>query len=154
MTRKEVHFEDWGLVLHVPTSKTNQYRQREFLSPVASSESDLCLVRQLKVYWSGMELTDEFPIVSRENGNPIFYDTALKILKKWCHIARIVKEVAFHSLRRGTATYMSMGGGGGGVTLHDIKMEGDWQSLSVLLYLASPMDHRRSIDAFVSSTFP
>lgn len=150
LVRRDVEVKEWGFILKVPTSKTNQYRQRDFFSPVTECESDLCLVRQLRLYWSRMELGEDVPIICRPDGSPIFYDVALKILKKWCNMAKIDKDAGFHSLRRGAATYMSMKG----VSLHDIRMEGDWQSMAVLLYLASPMEHRKEIDQFISSSFP
>lgn len=85
-----------------------------------------------------------------DNGSPIMYETALKKLKKWCTLAGLKKDIGFHSLRRGAATYMSIQG----MSLHDIKVEGDWQSLCVLLYLASPLDQRKKIDQALVDSFP
>lgn len=67
---------------------------------------------------------------------------ALKTLKKWCVLADIKQDVGFYSLRHGTATYIySLG-----VVIHDIKVEGDWQFLVMLLYLSSSMSKRVEID--------
>lgn len=149
LVRSDVEVKDWGMLVHVPTSKTNQFRQKEFLSPVVKGGGDLCVVSQLSLYWSSHLLPDSSPIVCHKDGSPIMYDLALKKLKKWCALARIKKDVGFHSLRRGAATYMSMQG----ISLHDIKLEGDWQSLCVLLYLASPLEHRMEIDKVLVDSF-
>lgn len=149
LSRLEVEIKDWGMLVHVPTSKTNQFKQREFTSPLMRGGGDLCVVSQLLTYWSALPLPANSPIVSNKDGSPIMYDTALKKLKGWCVKAGITKDIGFHSLRRGAATYMSMQG----ISLHDIKVEGDWQSLCVLLYLASPLEHRREIDGKLVDSF-
>lgn len=148
LCRENIRFERWGLVAVVPMSKTNQFRQRTFESPVTVSYSDLCLVSQLKMYWSKMEAVSSWPIVSSLDGRPIAYSLALKTLKKWCKDAGVLKDVGFHSLRRGAASHMySLG-----VPIHDIKVEGDWQSMAVLLYLSTSMSHRVQIDKKVSES--
>lgn len=149
LCRDNVAFTKWGFQLTVPTSKTNQFKQRTFVSPVTESLSDLCIVKQLKRYWSLFKDSEgDWPIVSELNGSPIYYEAALKMLKKWCNLARLNKDVGFHSLRRGAATHMSLLG----IPLHDIKSEGDWQSMSVLLYLASPLEHRLATDLKISDS--
>lgn len=149
LCRDNISFTEWGFQLTVPTSKTNQFKQRTFMSPVTKSDSELCIVRQLKVYWSKFKRSEGYwPIVCEQDGKPIYYESALKVLKKWCNLARLNKDVGFHSLRRGAATHMSVLG----IPLHDIKSEGDWQSMSVLLYLASPLEHRLSTDLKISES--
>lgn len=143
------HFE-WGLLVTVPTSKTNQFKQRKFESPLVRGEGDLCVVSLLTRYWDSQNLSDDFPIICKDDGSPIMYEFALKKLKKWCTRAGLKKDIGFHSLRRGAATYMSIQG----MSLHDIKVEGDWQSLSVLLYLASPLEQRKRIDKALVDSFP
>lgn len=146
LSRENIRFESWGLIAGVPTSKTNQFRQRTFEAPVTTSNSDLCLVSQLRLYWSRFGGTKFWPVVSDKEGKPISYSLALKKLKKWCKSAGILKDVGFHSLRRGAASHMySLG-----VPIHDIKVEGDWQSMAVLLYLSTSMSHRVEIDSRVS----
>lgn len=148
LCRDDISFEPWGFVASVLTSKTNQFRQRKFESPVTYSDSDLCIVSQLALYWSTFGGVNHWPIVSSKNGKPISYNVALKLLKKWCMLAKIKKDVGFHSLRRGAASYMYALG----LSIHDIKVEGDWQSLAVLLYLSSPMERRIDIDKIISAS--
>lgn len=149
LCRNNIAVTEWGFQLSVPTSKTNQFRQRTFITPVTESDSELCVVKQLKLYWSMFKKSDEsWPIISELDGRPIYYEVALKTLKKWCNLSRLNKDVGFHSLRRGAATHMSLLG----IPLHDIKSEGDWQSMSVLLYLASPLEHRLSTDLKISES--
>lgn len=148
LIRNNVRFENWGLVTTVPTSKTNQFRQRIFEAPVTLSNIELCLVRQLKLYWARFGGTENWPIVSHRDGRPVAYSTALNKLKKWCKSAGITKDVGFHSLRRGAASHMySLG-----VSIHDIKVEGDWESMAVLLYLSTSMCHRVEIDRKISDS--
>lgn len=68
LCRKDVRWEPWGFVACVSTSKTNQFRQQTFESPVALSNSELCILSQLKLYWSRMGGVDGWPIVSSKNG--------------------------------------------------------------------------------------
>lgn len=150
LSRSDMEVVEWGMIVHIPTSKTNQFKQKEILSPISRGGGDLCVVSQLIMYWDANQGKKDSPIVPNKDGSPILYDRALKKLKKWCTMAGIKKDIGFHSLRRGAATYMSMCG----VSLHDIKIEGDWQSLCVLLYLASPMEHRKEIDKMLVNSFP
>lgn len=150
LSRNDIEWTSWGFELSIPTSKTDQYKQRDFKTPVTASDSQLCIVRQLKIYWQRGPQEGDVPIVSNLDGSPIYYDYALKMLKKWCQECNLHKDVGFHSLRRGAATHMSLLG----ISLHDIKVEGDWQSMSVLLYLASPLSHRLSIDRMVADSMP
>lgn len=150
LSRDNVQQLDWGLLVTVPTSKTNQFKQRKFETPLVKGEGDLCIVTVLLRYWSTQNLLPDSPIVCKDDGSAIMYETALKKLKEWCVRAGINKDIGFHSLRRGAATYMSIQG----MSLHDIKVEGDWQSLSVLLYLASPLDQRKEIDRKLVDSFP
>lgn len=148
LSRKHVKFTDWGMEVTVPTSKTDQFSQRAFVSPVTKSESELCAVSQLKLYWSRFGGNEHWPIISNCRGEPISYNVALRLLKKWCVAAGVNKDIGFHSLRRGAATHMYLLG----VPVHDIKVEGDWQSLAVLLYLTTSLSHRISIDKKVSES--
>lgn len=150
LSRADISWKPWGFELSVPTSKTDQYKQKDFKTPITASDSQLCVVRQLKIYWQKGQVGDHLPIVANLDGSPIYYDFALKCLKKWCRECKLDKDVGFHSLRRGAATHMNNLGAG----LHDIKVEGDWQCMSVLLYLASSLSHRLSIDRIVASSLP
>lgn len=148
LCRKDVQYETWGFIANVPTSKTNQFCQRVFQLPVTYLNSELCIASQLKRYWAMFGGNDNWPVVSSKNGSPISYNVVLKNLKSWCRCANIQKDIGFHSLRRGAASYMySLG-----FSIHDIKVEGDWQSLAVLLYLSTAMDRRISIDKQISES--
>lgn len=65
----------------VHTSKTNQHKQRSFVSPVTKSSSELCAVSQLIVYWASFGGTEHWPIVCNRRGDPISYNVALRLLK-------------------------------------------------------------------------
>lgn len=67
-----------------------------------------------------------------KSGKPLSYDKFSKRLKTLVKKVGIQGRFTCHSLRRGSATFLSRLG----LPLHDVKMYGDWKSLSVLLYLA------------------
>lgn len=78
LNREHVTYRDWGMEIKVPTSKTDQFSQRSFVSPVTASDSELCAVLQLRLYWSGFGGNEHWPIVSDRKGKPISYNVALK----------------------------------------------------------------------------
>lgn len=41
-----------------------------------------------------------------------------------------------------------------GVPLEDIKCIGDWKFLAALMYMVSPLDHKKVIDEFVARALP
>lgn len=148
LQRSNVEVKDWGIEVTVPTSKTNRFKTRTFTSPVTYSQSELCVARQLELYWDSFGGDQTRPIITKKDGQPVSYSTALRLLKKWCVRAGITKDVGFHSLRRGAATHMY----NIGVPIHDIKVEGEWQSLAVLLYLSTSLSHRLAIDKKISDS--
>ena len=101
-------------------------------SPISFCGGLLCAATQLKVYLNRYPKDLEAPLISC-GGKPIQYPKALAIFKKWCSAANVDKKIGFHSLRRGSATYMDRIK----IPLHHIQQSGDWQSLCVLNYLSS-----------------
>ena len=147
---EDVLFMDKGFRLNVLTSKNNQFRQRTFTAPVMQSKSPrFCLVRQFKVYMDSVPVSPKTPLICDAEGNGISYVKGLHYLKLWCDKAGLDKDIGYHSLRRGAATHMHMLG----VNLQDIKLAGDWQSMCVLLYLTTPMEHRQLIDLKIANSY-
>lgn len=112
---------------------------------MCSDNGKLCLVRLLRSYFRKYPALNTDPILCRRNGSQlevVKYGPALRLLKEWCIKARIGKDIGMLSLRRGAATLMALAG----FPLEDIKQRGDWRSMSVLKYLAYPMQQKISID--------
>lgn len=63
LCRHNVQEFDWGLLVVVPTSKTNQFKQWNFESPLVRGRGDLCIVTLLVRYWGAPNLSSNATIV-------------------------------------------------------------------------------------------
>lgn len=145
LTRSDIKFTDFGLVVRITKSKTIQFKQRLVEVPVCTGGGLLCLVSLLKDYFSRFPTMPHAPILSNffwGRTMAVAYPRALKILQSWGRLAGIRKLIGMHSLRRGSATLMSLGG----IAIHDIQNRGDWKSSTVLQYQSYPMSQKVSID--------
>lgn len=131
-------------------SKTIQYGQRKFESPITSCEGPLCEVSALKTFWGMYPAPPFAPVISSRDGKGVPYVSALYYLKAWCKEAGLARDIGLHSLKRGMATEMK----NVGISLLDIQAAGDWQSLSLLRYLSSSLDRRLVIDQIVCGWLP
>lgn len=140
LLRSQVEFTDYGVLISIASSKTIQFRERLVKIPIVKSPgSVLCPVRWLKVYLELCKVPDKGPLfLDYESRKPLSYHKFSERLKQLVKVAHIPGRITCHSLRRGSATYLSRLG----LPLHDVKMYGDWKSLSVLLYLADDTETR------------
>lgn len=140
LLRSHLKFTDYGILLSVVSSKTIQFHERTLEIPVVESPgSILCPVRWLRTYLSSRKVPQEGPLfLEYKSKKPLSYEKFTKRLKDLVREANIPGKITCHSLRRGGATYLSRLG----LPLHDVKMYGDWKSLSVLLYLADDTETR------------
>ena len=148
---KDITFEDWGCKVNITSSKTIQFGQRSFNIPVSFAQEPLCAVSLLKTYLEKFPKRDSdwlFTMPNSSNTKPFSYKLALDLLKSWAVSAKIDKDIGFHSLRRGAASFM-----------HSLKIElvsiqkaGDWRSLCVLDYLTVDFEQKRKIESLVSSS--
>lgn len=137
LNRSDVTFRPYGLIVRVNKSKTIQFKQRTVEIPVCYGGGFFCTVTLLKDYYVRYPTVPSAPILScfsNGNLNSVTYPQALSMLKRWGLKAGMKKKLGMHSLRRGAATLMSLGG----FALEDIKDRGDWRSSTVLQYLAYP----------------
>lgn len=134
LMRSQVEFTEYGIMVNIISSKTIQFKERILRIPVvASPGSILCPVRWLKVYLSLCNVPKNGPLfLNLKSGKPLSYDRFSYRLKTLVKKVGIQGRITCHSLRRGSATFLSRLG----LPLQDVKMYGDWKSLSVLLYLA------------------
>lgn len=140
LLRSHVEFTDYGVLLKIVSSKTIQFRERVLKIPIVESPgSIICPVRWLKTYLSLCKVPHKGPLfLDVKTKKPLSYNKFTDRLKELVNIADIPGRITCHSLRRGGATYLSRLG----LPLHDVKMYGDWKSLSVLLYLADDTETR------------
>lgn len=135
LRRRDLEFTDYGFCLTLHSSKTIQYRERIVKIPVVEApNSALCPVRWLRIYLNIFRAAPSAPLFILPKTNCAlsyqFFSSKLKHVLVKCGIKG---KYSTHSLRRGSASYLSRLG----LPLHDIKTYGDWKSLSFLLYLSS-----------------
>ena len=153
LSRRDVVFTDWGMVLIVSSTKTIQHGERELSIPVVRSPgSPLCAVTYVWEHIHRVPASPDSPLFMTPGDRgaiPLTYSTALRWLKCWCnHLLRDTTGLGFHSLRRGAASYLH----GMGVSLQDIMQAGDWKSLAVLSYLVRPLEQKLSVERKVAAS--
>lgn len=145
LLRSNLRFTPYGMIVTVKKSKTIQFKQRQVDIPVCFGGGIFCIVQLLKDYFVRFPTVPSAPILSSfAEGDLVYvnYPQALSMLKRWGLGAGLEKRIGMHSLRRGAATLMSLGG----FSLEDIKDRGDWRSATVLQYLAYPLTQKISIE--------
>ena len=147
----DVKFEPWGCFFTINSSKTIQFGQRTVDIPVSFSSGPLCAATLLKSYLEnyprhGSEFL--FTLPTARTQLPVSYTQSLNFLKSLATRAGISKDIGFHSLRRGSATYMHMLN----IDLVSIQKAGDWLSLCVLKYLSVDFDQKRKVEKLVASS--
>ena len=145
----DVRFEPWGCVLAINSSKTIQFGERLFEIPISFSSPPLCAASLLKSYLENYPKPDSELLLTLPKNSipfPVSYPRALDFLKSLASRAGITKDIGFHSLRRGSATYMHMLN----VDLISIQKAGDWLSLSVLKYLSVDFEQKRKVEHLVA----
>ena len=145
----DVTFTEWGCSISIKSSKTIQFKERSFDIPINFAKSPLCVVSLLKRIIANRpssQLLFRLPGLSLVR--PVPYNLALQSLKDWCKMCGIEKDVGFHSLRRGSASFMHSLD----LKLVSIQKAGDWQSLCVLKYLSVDFAQKRKVEDLVSSS--
>ena len=141
MLVKDLHFNKDGMDVSIRSSKTIQYKERLLVVPVVSSGSSiLCPCAFLRDYIRTTGLPGTSMLF------PYTYGMFSTKLKKLCSAAGLVGKFSTHSLRRGSASFLSTF-----LPLHDIKVYGDWKSMSVLLYLSDDYSTRKTKDVQVAT---
>lgn len=146
--REDVKFLSWGLIISIRKSKTIQFAQRVHEVPISRVGGPLCAMTLLEEMFQRVPADPQLPLFGRIIRNvykPLTYDWFSKKFKTFVAKAGLSGKFTSHSLRRGGATALSLVG----VPLHQIQKTGDWKSMSVLLYLASPLDHRITQEIYV-----
>lgn len=132
LRHSQIKFTEYGMTITIVSSKTIQSRERTVRIPIVESPGSLlCPVRWLKVYLKLCSVPINGPLfLDLKSGNPLSYHKFSGRLKSLVKQAEVPGRITCHSLRRGSATYLSRLG----LLLHDVKMYRDWKSLSVLFF--------------------
>ena len=151
LRKGDVSFHPWGCKITVNSSKTIQFHERCFEIPVNYAKHPLCAASLLKEHLSSSnKASTDFLFTTKSRGvhTPVSYSSALNWLKTWTRLAGLNKDIGFHSLRRGAASFMHSLD----ISLISIQKAGDWQSLCVLDYLSVDFSHKQKVENLVSSS--
>ena len=149
LRREDVTFFDWGMELRVSSSKTIQHKQYVLTIPVRYvMDKRFCAVAALLYHFKHYPAGEREPLfINPKTGKPLIYRDLLAFIKRLATSIGIVdSRVGCHSLRRSGAAFMHSIG----VPLEDIMSIGDWRSMAVLSYLATPMSRKKYIQDCVA----
>ena len=149
--RKDIEFHDWGVMVHVSSTKTIQHRQYVLHIPIHYvSDTKFCAATAIRLHFLAVPGDPNDPLfLKRPFGRPYLYSDLLMFVKRLALNIGVVNErVGCHSLRRSGAGFMHSIG----VPLEDIMSAGDWHSMAVLLYLSTPMSRKHNIQEKVSGS--
>lgn len=136
----DVVFTDWGLLLHIRSSKTSS---GVHIIPIASvSQSYLCPVFWIRLCLKNRGLSGV--LFSELSYNS--FRAKLKFLVRKCGI---VAHLSSHSFRSGGATCMAVRG----VPVVEIKERGGWKSDCVFKYIKAPLSHRIAKEKIFAAGF-
>lgn len=147
MYRGDIKFTDYGCLVSVRSTKTLKFKERVLEIPLYYVNNPIFdVVRQLRWMFSHIPADPCQPIflVPGKSGlKQVTYSKMLTFLKKCVSLIHLPPaDVGLHSLRRSGVTYMySLG-----IPIEDIRKMGDWRSLAVLLYIASPLERKLSVE--------
>ena len=137
---KDIVFTDSGFDIHINSSKTVQFKERAQVIPVVRSSGILCPAYYLQCYIAMAILRQEDSLF------PYSYNRFASLFKGLCRTAGLKEHYTTHSMRRGSATFLSSF-----LPLHDVKTYGDWKSWAVLLYISDNYASRKGKDYLVAS---
>ena len=151
--RKDVSFHDWGMLMHVGSTKTLRHSQYVLELPVHYVPNKvLCAASAVKHHVDCFPAPPDAPLFVKPDftGKPLLYSTVLFYVKELAQRIGIPPgEVGCHSLRRSGAAHMHRIR----IPLEDIMSIGDWGSLSVLDYLVTPRSRKDDIQRLVATSF-
>ena len=147
--RKDIDFTEWGMMVHVHSSKTIQHKQYVLDIPITYvKDQRFCAVTTLEDHLRIFPKCSDAPLFfNPKTGKPVLYRELLTFIKRLAKDIGINDKVGCHSLRRSGAAFLHSIG----TPLEDIMSIGDWRSMAVLSYLATPMDRKRQIQDSVAS---
>ena len=151
LRRKDIIFNEHGLIINIRKSKTIQFGERVLSVPIKSlKNSALCAV-----YWTRKHFLDitaapdaqAFRIQLVGESSPLtyaFYLASIRILA--AHAGLNPKKFSTHSLRRGGATFFR----NCGISVQNIQIRGDWSSSAVYKYLDTSVKDLLKVDSKVA----
>lgn len=151
LKRQDLEFHQWGIMVCVRKSKTNQFRERIHRIPVAKvANRELCAVFWVQKHMEQCPAPLEaqvFRVPKAGHSIPLPYNYYNEVIKAMCHRTGLpASEFSTHSLRRGGATFLRLCG----ASIDEIKERGDWRSECVRQYLKASVVERLTFDMRVA----
>lgn len=151
----DIGMESWGVRVTLRRTKTIQFAERSVSIPLVAlgASSKFCVQKWVKIhrFLRGQVVgTEHFLSYATSAGRVkrASYRWFSLLLCKYTSKLGL-PHFTSHSLRRGGATALA----DSGMSLHDIRLRGDWRSLQVLLYLDPSDDSRRRADERAATMF-
>ena len=149
----DITYRPWGLLLTIRRTKTICFKERVLEIPLVSVPFSEFCVRFYSLCLMNMVSypTHQSHLLSFMRGQNYYqctYQWFSNRLSSACGVLGLSKYTS-HSLHRGGAMALE----NVDVPLHDIKVIGDWKSLSVLLYLERPLESKIELDRKKRSLF-
>lgn len=143
LRRSDIKLTDWGLIVSIRSSKTDQHGSHPVRIPVNKlSLSDYCpvhwLVRLIKIQGSN----HRGPLFALPSLPQVDYNWFATRLRSVVQAAKIKSKITSHSFRKGGATFMSACN----VPLADIRSRGGWRSNAIFRYIDEPLSKKKSRD--------
>ena len=140
MRVKDIIWKKGGCDVVIRSSKTIQFKERKLTVPLLESPgSVLCPCGYIRYYLNSYKCHPEMSLFQYT------YSVFNKKLKSLCKTAGLQGNFSTHSLRRGSATFLSSF-----LPMHVVKTYGDWKSWAVLLYISDDYAARRQKDLLVA----
>ena len=148
--RSDVEFHTWGMMVHVNSTKTLQFKEYVLDIPVHRvSEKAFDVVSMIEDHFSECPAPPDSPLFLRRSTDglsPVLYGDLLLFIKKLSsRIGLDQTKYGSHSLRRSGSLFLHELK----VPLTDIMSIGHWSSLSVLSYLVTPESRKHAIQGSV-----
>ena len=146
LTLSDISFKEWGVLLSIRRTKTICFKERVLSITLSTIPGSIFCV---KFYLTCLMAMVQYPshqshCLSYMRGSNFYQCTYQWFSRKLSLVcgALGLSRYTSHSLRRGGATALAEAN----VPLHDIKVIGDWKSLSVLLYLERSLESKIDLD--------
>ena len=142
----DISYHNWGVMLSVHRTKTICFGERVLEIPLAVIPSSIFCVKFYALCLMSMVNypTHQSHLLTYVRGNQNYKCTYQWFSNKLSSACKVLglNMYTSHSLRRGGVTALA----NAQVPLHDVKVIGDWKSLSVLLYLDRTLESKIDLD--------
>ena len=144
--RRDLVFHDWGLMVHVCSTKTLQCKEYVLEIPIYYVNNPVfCAASLVQDHLRKYPASEDSPVFINQTNSkmrPVLYRELLAFIKRAVVLIGLDPDsYGSHSLRRSGAGFLHSQG----IPLEDIMSMGHWRSLAVLDYLVTPVSRKMDI---------